>query len=419
MRAANASPTPPKFPHFRCLGIRVASSEVSFKAPVEASQSWSVPLSDLEVDAAVLESVREVVASGWWSMGPRVADFESAFAEFTGARHALAVASGTAALHLALVAAGCGPGDEVILPSLNFVAAANTIAHSGARPVFCDVLGADDLNLDPADVEASITPATKALVVLHYGGHPCAMEAVLRLADQHGLVVIEDAAHAPGARWRGRPCGTIGTVGCFSFFSNKNLPVGEGGMIVTDDDQLAERLRLLRSHGMTSLTWDRHRGHASSYDVVELGFNYRLDEIRAAIGLVQLARLPKENARRSRVVTRYRDELANVAGISVPFAPSGNHSATRDQTTSAEHLFVVVLPEGVRSDDIRSALRKERIQTSMHYPPIHQFSLYAERSQRRLPVTEEVASRLLTLPLYGHMMDDQVDLVADTLLRAL
>ena len=140
---------------------------------------------------------------------------------------------------------------------------------------------------------------------------------------------------------------------------------------------------------------------------------------RAAIGLVQLARLPKENARRSRVVTRYRDELANVAGISVPFAPSGNHSATRDQTTSAEHLFVVVLPEGVRSDDIRSALRKERIQTSMHYPPIHQFSLYAERSQRRLPVTEGVASRLLTLPLYGHMTDDQVDLVADTLLRAL
>ena len=172
----------------------------------------------------------------------------------------------------------------MILPSLNFVAAANTIALLGAGPVFCDVLGADDLNLDPADVEAAITPATKALVVLHYGGHPCAMEAVLRLAERHGLFVIEDAAHAPGARWRGRPCGTIGKVGCFSFFSSKNLPIGEGGMIVTDDDRLAERIRLLRSHGMTTLTWDRHRGHASSYDVVEHGFNYRLNEIRAAMG---------------------------------------------------------------------------------------------------------------------------------------
>jgi dTDP-4-amino-4,6-dideoxygalactose transaminase len=394
-------------------------SDVSDKAPLETSQSWSVPLSDLEVDPAVLDAVREVVASGWWSMGPRVVEFERAFADFTGARHALAVGSGTAALHLALIATGCGPGDEVILPSLNFVAAANTIAHSGARPVFCDVLGAHDLNLDPADLEAAITPATKAIVVLHYGGHPCAMEDVLRLAEQHGLVVIEDAAHAPGARWRGRSCGTIGKVGCFSFFSNKNLPVGEGGMLVTDDDHLAERLRLLRSHGMTSLTWDRHRGHASSYDVVELGFNYRLDEIRAAIGLVQLGRLPGENARRSRVVTRYRNKLAHVDGLTVPFEPIGNHSAARDQTTSAEHLFVVVLPDSVGSDDVRSALRKEQIQTSLHYPPIHRFSLYAGQEQRRLPVTEKVASRLLTLPLYGHMADDQVDLVADTLLDAI
>ena len=389
------------------------------KADLETSQSWSVPLSDIEVDSAVLDAVREVVASGWWSMGPRVVEFERAFADFTGARHALAVGSGTAALHLALIATGCGPGDEVILPSLNFVAAANTIAHSGARPVFCDVLSAHDLNLDPADLEAAITPATKAFVVLHYGGHPCAMGDVLRLAEQHGLVVIEDAAHAPGATWKGRSCGTIGQLGCFSFFSNKNLPVGEGGMIVTDDDHLAERLRLLRSHGMTSLTWDRHRGHASSYDVVELGFNYRLDEIRAAIGLVQLGRLPGENARRSNVVTRYRNKLAHVDGLTVPFEPIGNQPTARNQTTSAEHLFVVVLPESVASDDVRSALRKERIQTSLHYPPIHRFSLYAGQEQRQLPVTEKVASRLLTLPLYGHMADDQVDLVADRLVNAI
>ena len=390
------------------------------KKMVEASQAWAVPLSDVAVDAAIVEAVQGAVTSGWWSMGPRVADFERAFADFTGSRHALAVANGTAALQLAFIATGCGPGDEVIVPSLNFVAAANTIAHTSATPVFCDVCSANDLNLDPRDVEAAITPATKALLVLHYGGHPCAMEDVLGLAERHGLVVIEDAAHAPGATWRGRACGTIGQVGCFSFFSNKNLPVGEGGMIVTDDDKLAERIRLLRSHGMTSLTWDRHRGHASSYDVVDLGFNFRLDEIRAAIGLVQLERLPSENAQRARIVARYRDRLANKKGIIVPFAQNGRQRASGGQTTSSDHLFVVVLPEGVRCDEVRSALGEERIQTSVHYPPIHRFTLYAERgARRRLPITDDVAARLVTLPLFPHMREDQVDLVVDKLLDAI
>ena len=394
-------------------------SAIPEKRLVEASQSWAVPLSDLVVDAPILDAVHEAVSSGWWSMGPRVAEFENAFASFTGSQHALAVANGTAALHLALVASECGPGDEVILPSLNFVAAANTIALTGATPVFCDVRSVADLNLDPADVEAAITPATKALLVLHYGGHPCAMHDVLELAERHGLVVIEDAAHAPGATWRGRSCGTLGHFGCFSFFSNKNLPIGEGGMIVTDDDRLAERIRLLRSHGMTTLTWDRHRGHASSYDVVEHGFNYRLDEIRAAMGLVQLERLRSENARRARVVARYREGIADRKGVVVPFAPADRHLADA-RTTSSEHLCVVVLPEGVRSDEVRSALREDRIQTSMHYPPIHRFSLYAEQGRRRsLPITDDVASRLVTLPLFPHLRDDQVDLVVDRLLAAI
>ncbi|MGZ4416113.1 MAG: DegT/DnrJ/EryC1/StrS family aminotransferase [Gaiellaceae bacterium] len=388
--------------------------------PAEASQPWAVPLSDLLVDAAILESVHEAMSSGWWSMGPRVGEFERAFAEFSGARHALAVANGTAALHLALVATGCGPGDEVILPSLNFVAAANTIAHTGAAPVFCDVRSPNDLNLDPADVEAAITPATRALLVLHYGGYPCAMEDVLALAEQHELVVIEDAAHAPGATWRGRSCGTIGDVGCFSFFSNKNLPIGEGGMIVTDDDRLAEKLRLLRSHGMTSLTWDRHRGHASSYDVVELGHNFRLDEIRAAIGLVQLGRLHSQNERRASVVARYRDRLANRKGITLPFASNGAQAEAEGQTTSSHHLSVALLPEGCERDEVRSTLGEQRIQTSVHYPPIHRFTLYSEQGARRpLPVTEDVADRMLTLPLFAHMREDQVDLVVASLLDAI
>src|SRR5439155_450724 len=167
-----------------------------------------------------------------------------------------------------LLAVGCGPGDEVIVPSLNFVAAANAIIHTGAEPVFCDVIGPDELNLDPQDVAAAITGRTKVVLALHYAGFPCAMDAIAEIADRHGLAVVEDAAHAPGASFRGRMCGTLGQVGCFSFFSNKNLPVGEGGMIVTGDEELAKQLRLLRSHGMTTLTWDRHRGHASGYDVV-------------------------------------------------------------------------------------------------------------------------------------------------------
>jgi dTDP-4-amino-4,6-dideoxygalactose transaminase len=372
-----------------------------------------VPLADVLVDDELRATVDDVITSGWWSMGPKVLEFEEAFAEFCGVRHALAVANGTAALHLALLAAGCGPGDEVVLPSLNFVAAANAIAHTGATPVFCDITGPDDLNLDPADVETALSPQTKAVVVLHYGGQPCDMRAVHELAERRDLLVIEDAAHAPGATWQGRPCGGLGLVGCFSFFSNKNLPVGEGGMIVTDDDDLAEQVRLLRSHGMTTLTWERHRGHASSYDVVAQGFNYRLDELRAAIGMHQLRRLPDENARRRVISARYRDRLDGVSGVSMPFGE------LEEGTSSAHHLAVALLPEG-RRDGVRAALAERRIQTSVHYPPIHLFSYYEELGSRRpLPRTEAVAARVVTLPLYAHMEDDQVELVIEGVLEAL
>lgn len=375
------------------------------------SERWLVPLSDVSVDEELLASVREAVSSGWWSMGPRVAEFEERFAQLCDTRHALAVANGTAALHLALLASGCGRGDEVVLPSLNFVAAANVVAHTGATPVFCDVRGPADLNLDPEDLETACGPATKAVVVLHYGGHPCDMERVLAVAERRGVPVIEDAAHAPGATLRGRPCGSSGAVGCFSFFSNKNLPIGEGGMIVTDDDLLAERLRLLRSHGMTTLTWDRHRGHASTYDVLQPGFNYRLDEVRAAVGLVQLARLPAANAARARVVARYREALDGVEGMTMPFPDGG-------EATPAHHLAVVVLPEDVSREHVRDLLAARRIQTSVHYPPIHRFSAYAAFASRSLPNTDAVADRILTLPLFPHLRDEQVDAVIDALLAA-
>jgi dTDP-4-amino-4,6-dideoxygalactose transaminase len=375
---------------------------------------WKVPLTDVIVDDELVDTVLEAVRSGWWSMGPRVEEFEQAFADFCGAGHAVAVANGTAALHLALLAVGCSAGDEVVVPSLNFVAAANAIAHTGAEPVFCDIVGPDELNLDPDDLEAAVTPKTKAVVVLHYAGFPCAMDAVNELAERRGLAVVEDAAHAPGATWRGRGCGTLGDVGCFSFFANKNLPLGEGGMIVTGDDDLAGRLRLLRSHGMTTLTWDRHRGHASSYDVVTAGFNYRLDEVRAALGVVQLRRLPEEKAGRGRIFERYREALDGKAGLSMPFGRSVS------ERTSSYHLAVVVLPERASRDEVRAALNERRIQTSVHYPPIHTFTQYrAVGSRRPLPGTEAIAERILTLPLYGRMTDEQVDSVIEGLLGSL
>lgn len=383
---------------------------------------WEVPLADVAVDDELEAAALETFRSGWWSMGPRVEELEREFAAFCGPirdspsdtsqglsleRHALAVANGTAALHLALLATGCGPGDEVVLPSLNFVAAANAIVHTGAEPVFCDISGDDDLNLDPADVQAAVTPRTKAVLALHYGGFPCDVEAVRSL----GLTIVEDAAHAPGGSLDGRMCGTLGDVGCFSFFSNKNLPVGEGGMLVTQDGDLAERLRLLRSHGMTTLTWERHRGHASSYDVVLPGFNYRLDEVRAAVGLVQLRRLPEENAARARIAARYREALDGRDGLTMPFATA--------RGTAAHHLAVVLLPDGADRDSVRAQLAARRIQTSVHYPPIHTFSAYRERVTRPLPRTDAVAPRLLTLPLYGRMTDGQVELVVEALLQTL
>ncbi len=378
-----------------------------------SASPWRVPLADVVVDDELLQAAREAIASGWWSTGPRVALFEAALADALQVPHALAVANGTAALHLALLAAGCGPGDEVILPSLTFVAAANTVRHVGATPVFCDVSGEDDLNLDPEDVLNAIGPRTKALIVLHYGGHPCDMDRSAEIARAHDLTVIEDAAHAPGATLHGRACGTLGDIGCFSFFSNKNLPIGEGGAVVTRNPVLAERLSLLRSHGMTTTSWDRDQGHANDYDVVLTGFNYRLDEVRAALGLVQLSRLRAANDQRSQLVRRYWACLAGVEDLVLPFAAGASG-------TSAHHLAVVVLPTGIARPRIREALREAGVQTSVHYPPIHRFTAFRDvSSSRPLPRTDVLAGRLLSLPLFPQMTAEQQDLVVSQLRHAL
>ncbi|GIX46929.1 MAG: aminotransferase DegT [Candidatus Tectimicrobiota bacterium] len=378
---------------------------------------WRIPLADLELDETEVRAVAEVLRSRWLSMGPLTAEFERRFAAYLGVKHALAVSSGTAALHLAHLALGAGPGDRVLCPALTFVATANAICYSGAQPVFVDITSPDDLNLSPDDAAAKIDATTRGICVVHYGGYACDMERIGRLARAHGLYVVEDAAHAPGAAcWVSdgegtlvlKKCGSLGDVGCFSFFANKNLTTAEGGMLTTNSDAVAEKLRLLRSHGMTSLTWDRQQGHSFSYDVVALGFNYRLDELRAALGLVQLDRLEANNRRRQQVVAWYRQALAELPDIGVPFAGV--------TTPSAYHLMPVLLPPGVDRTRLMQHLRARGIQSSIHYPPIHRFAHYRRAAgQVHLPVTEAVAARLLTLPLYPAMRREDVQAVVAAL----
>ena len=264
--------------------------------------NWKVPLADLDLDTDDIRAVVDVVRSKWLSMGPVTAEFEQCFAEYIGVKYAFAVVNCTAALHLAHVALGAATGDTVICPALTFVATANAIRYTGATPVFADITSADDLNISPDDIEAKIDDTTKGICVVHYGGYPCDMDRIMHIARRHHLYVVEDVAHAPGAAcWVTMPprasstaggvfkkCGSIGDIGCFSFFSNKNMTTAEGGMLTTDSDTIADRIRRLRSHGMTSLTWDRERGHSFSYDVTDMGYNYRMDELRAALGLAQL-----------------------------------------------------------------------------------------------------------------------------------
>src|SRR5215211_1848499 len=371
---------------------------------------WKVPLADVRVPEDDIRAVSEVYRSGWLSMGPETERFEQALALYVGANHALAVANGTAALHLICSTAGLGEGHEVVVPSLTFVATANAIAYTGARPVFADIAALDRPWLSSAATEPAVGPRTRAIMTMTYGGHPGETRELAQLAAARGLTLLEDAAHAIGARADGRHLGTFGSAGAFSFFSNKNLAVGEGGALVTDDDEVAARARLLRSHGMTTLTWDRHRGHAAGYDVLALGFNYRIDEPRAALARRRLERIDVENARRSELDRRYRSLLADIEGVTpaLPEAPG---------VRCAHHLFSVVLDEPIDREGFCSELARHGVQTSLHYPPVHRFAIYAEDAPD-LPVTDAFARRAVTLPLYAHMTEPQQDQVVEAVAGA-
>ena len=364
---------------------------------------WKYPLSDIDLGKVEEREILKVLRSRWLSSGPITVRFEKAFSDLLGGGEAIAVSNGTAALHLALASLGLKEGDEVILPSLTFVATANAVLYTGAKPVFADILGYKDLNISPKEIENRITPRTRAIMVMHYGGYPCDMGAILKIAKRHGLPVVEDAAHAPGSDYQGQRCGTIGTLGCFSFFSNKNLVTGEGGLVFTRDKALAERVRTMRSHGMKALSWDKFRGHLSSYDIEALGYNYRITEIQSVLGLVQLKKLGRNNRRRRKLVEVYRKELQDVSGILVPFVDfEGPYSY---------HLFPVLISGESQAcaalrDQLMSALKDAGIQTSIHYPPVHLFSLYRKRFGYKtgmLPITEAISQRVITLPLYSQL----------------
>ncbi|MEN6555401.1 MAG: DegT/DnrJ/EryC1/StrS family aminotransferase [Anaerolineaceae bacterium] len=376
---------------------------------------WRVPLADVNLGPEELEAVSTVIRSGWLTMGAVTQAFEEEYAQSTGSTYALAITNATAALHLACLALGIGPGDEVILPSLTFVASANAIGYTGAAPVFADIESLDWLCLSPRAVDAAITEKTKAIMVVHYAGYACDMPAILEIARRHQLGVIEDAAHAVGASLNGKALGAWGDAGCFSFFGNKNLTTAEGGMLVTDDPELAEKVRVLRSHGMTTLTWDRFKGHASTYDVVAQGYNYRMDELRSALGREQLKRIPSGNARRAELVRLYRELLAREApSIRIPFQ--------EERGQSSYHILPALLPAGADKHAFMERMKAQGIQTSWHYPPVHRFSIYKDAYASRpnpLPVSDEVAEREVTLPLYPTMSEEQVGWVVQAAKTAL
>jgi dTDP-4-amino-4,6-dideoxygalactose transaminase len=368
-----------------------------------------LPLFDLRLEPQDLEAVAETLRSGWLTLGPRTQAFEEAFATHLGARHAVAVSSCTAALHLAYLAAGVGPGDEVIVPSLTFAATAAAVVYCDATPVFAEIVSRENPSLDPEDVERRITPRTKAVCVVHFAGYAAAADRLKELCDSRGIALIEDVAHAPSATLGGRKLGTWGLAGAFSFFSNKVLSVGEGGLLCTDDDDVAAFARSRRSHAMTSGTWDRHNSRTDTYDVTALGFNYRLDEPRAALLLSRLERLEADIGRRRELTLRYRALLRQIPGVVVPFDDA-------EVSSSSCYVMPIMLERDGTQAEVSGRLRELGIQTSIFYPSIHRFTAYRERfPDLSLPITELASRTELTLPLYPHMTNDDQDRVAAAL----
>ena len=361
-----------------------------------------IPVFDLRVEEEEIEAAAATLRSGALSAGPQTEAFEREFAEHLGSRHVIAVSSCTAALHLACLAAGVQPGDEVIVPSLTFVATANAVRYCGAKPVFCDLVGGPgrDLNIDVGEVEAHITDRTKAVIPVHWAGYPAAIAELAELCERRGLILIEDAAQTPWAHCGAKHLGTFGLAGCFSFFPNKVLGVGEGGALCTDSDEVAGRVRRLRDLGRTA-----------SGDVLETGFNYRFDDLRASIIRPRFARLEGEVERRRELIVRYRALLEGAEGIEVAYRDN-------DVSNSSGYLMGVLVDPGIRRA-VRARLREEYgVQTSV-FPATHQLGGYVrEFGEVSLPKTEDAAARLFTIPFHTHMDEELQEQVATSVRAA-
>ena len=366
-----------------------------------------LPLTRPDISEDDIAEVVDTLRSGWLVYGGKTQRFEAEFRKLAGAEHAVAVSSCTAGMHLALLAAGVGPGDEVITSPLTFPATANVIVHAGATPVLADIC-ADDLNIDPAEIERRVTPRTKAIMPVHYAGQPCRMDEILAIARRHGLLVIEDAATAAGAYYRGRPIGSLGDATVFSFYAIKNMTTGEGGIVTTDDAALAEKVASLRNHGLDSNAWNRYAKEGQPfYTVTEPGFKYPFTDLQASLGLGQLRRLREFNEKRTRLAALYEKLFARVPEVETP--------TVRPEVESNWHLYVVRLREaGISRDAFIAALRERGIGTAVHYLPVHYHPYYRERfgfGKGDYPVTEREFERLVSLPLFPLMSEADVERV--------
>ncbi len=397
-------------------------------------KDYKIPLFDLNFDEAEENAVLETIRSKWISTGPKTMEFENKFASMLNVKHSIALSNCTVALHLAMKLLDIKNGDEVICPSLTFVATANCIRYVDAIPVFADVKSFEDLTIDPEDIERKISLQTKALIVMHYGGFACNMERIMVIAKKYNLKVIEDACHGPLSEYstneifqkksrqavenvnsgielkKARKLGTIGDIGCFSFFSNKNISTGEGGMLVSNNSQYYEKAKLLRSHGMTSLSYERAKGHSTSYDVVDLGYNYRMDDIRSSIGIVQLNKIENDLKKRAEVRKMYIKKLSKIKEIIIPFEKYNEFSSN--------YIFPIVLKNSTcdKRDLIRTKLADAGIQTSVHYPAVHKFSFYKD-FHTELPKTDYVADNLITMPMYANLKEDDIKYICEQIIN--
>ena len=370
-----------------------------------------IPYNLPDITQAEIDEVVDTLRSGWIAKGPRTLKFEKEFAEYLGAKHAIAVNSCTAALHISLLTQNIGPGDEVITTPMTFASTASTILHCGAKPVFADIDYRTGC-IDPEEIAKKITPHTKAIVPVHYSGQVCDLDRIYELADEHNLYVSEDAAHALWSRYKGRLIGNkLRGAASYSFYATKNLATGDGGMLVTDRDDIAERARILVGQGMSHNAWNRYaKGGSWKYDIVEPGYKYNMFDIQAALGLVQLSRMEEMQARRLAIAARYQEELGKIDAVEPPFVP--------EFTTHCWHLYVLrIVPEllTIDRDQFIVELNERNVGTSVHFIPTHTMTAFRKLGWKEgdFPMAEKHFERIISLPLYPSMTDEQVQYVID------